>query len=570
MKTYRSVYIKKNSLAPGTAAMLESDIHAYNVLLRSMVCDLGKPLATDDPSIHVQYKRYGFSDYLVSSMERTAQGMRKSAAECLDLNIKTKEGCIRQTGAKIAKLNLQIQNMQKVKDLLVARSRGRKAGLAHLPNFVNYWGSGICHTAAADGSLSFTVSHPNSKHRRPPLLFENEYLFELLYVDPYIKKRRRRIKQIEGRIHNLKTQLEKLKRDKEEANYHICFGGKKLLRQRSTASDILAWRNTFDRRRTREMVLMGRKDATKGNFMVRYDTKSHALVYNSISGAGIVLPGVIFPYGQENVDMAVNSSAIIVQNKKLPPEQQIPHWERGPVTWSIKDCGNAFLVKCMISVPQSKDMNTCFDSGCIAFDMNYAHLAVAELNQYGQLLRHFVVPFPVTGRTSNQVTNAISNALEVVLRYASSVNKPVAMEQIKALKKVMYGDGFRNRKISQFAYDKMEMLAEGKAQKYALAVKSVNPAYTSQIGKLKYMRKLGLSIHEAAACTIGRRAMGFKERVPANMRHLIPRNKANKHHWAQWAAISASLRSIPICKFYTSIDYTGYMTMTALKKALTA
>ncbi len=47
-----------------------------------------------------------------------------------------------------------------------------------------------------------------------------------------------------------------------------------------------------------------------------------------------------------------------------------------------------------------------------------------------------------------------------------------------------------------------------------IAVFLVNPAYTSQMGKFKYMKPKGLSVHLAAAYVIARRRMGFSEKVP--------------------------------------------------------
>jgi IS605 OrfB family transposase len=44
-------------------------------------------------------------------------------------------------------------------------------------------------------------------------------------------------------------------------------------------------------------------------------------------------------------------------------------------------------------------------------------------------------------------------------------------------------------------------------------VRMVNPAYTSQIGKRKYRKGFGLSVHEAAAFCIGRRYYGFGEKL---------------------------------------------------------
>ena len=245
------------------------------------------------------------------------------------------------------------------------------------------------------------------------------------------------------------------------------------------------------------MLLVGRHDASQGNWLIGYDPATGTLTYRSIDGCRIELPGVWFPYGQENINAAVNASEIRKKNKKLPPDQQIEGWPPGPVTWAIRDCGNAFQVKCMVSIPENPDTNTCYDDGCVAFDMNYDHLAVAELGAQGRLLKHYTVPIQMEGRTSDQITNGISEALEKVFKHAVRARKPVAMEDIKHLDKdLLYGNRKANRKISQFAYDKMTQLTESKGQKYGLAVRKSNPAYSSQIGKLKYMRPMGLQ-HEA-------------------------------------------------------------------------
>ncbi|PHG26636.1 transposase, partial [Bacillus pseudomycoides] len=55
-----------------------------------------------------------------------------------------------------------------------------------------------------------------------------------------------------------------------------------------------------------------------------------------------------------------------------------------------------------------------------------------------------------------------------------------------------------------FAYEKMTSAILNRADKRGVAVFQVNPAYTSISGKMKYMRKFGISIHQSAAFTIGR------------------------------------------------------------------
>ncbi|WP_444508950.1 hypothetical protein, partial [Enterobacter mori] len=52
------------------------------------------------------------------------------------------------------------------------------------------------------------------------------------------------------------------------------------------------------------------------------------------------------------------------------------------------------------------------------------------------------------------------------------------------------------------------------ALRNGLSVKTVNPAYTSVIGKLKYSKKYGISVHETAAFTIARRGLELQEQLP--------------------------------------------------------
>jgi len=114
----------------------------------------------------------------------------------------------------------------------------------------------------------------------------------------------------------------------------------------------------------------------------------------------------------------------------------------------------------------------------------------------------------------------------------------------------------------------MTALAESKGEKYHLSVREVNPAYTSQIGKIKYMRQMGLSIHEAAAYVIGRRGMGLKDPVPKDMARLIPEKKKGTHYWFQWGAIYSALKNVPVNNFYRKINYREYESLAALKEGL--
>ena len=80
----------------------------------------------------------------------------------------------------------------------------------------------------------------------------------------------------------------------------------------------------------------------------------------------------------------------------------------------------------------------------------------------------------------------------------------------------------------------------------------MNPAYSSVIGRVKFMERYGLTVHQAAALVLARRLLGCSERIPrrwvcpiGNGVHIaftVPARKRVKHVWTYWGAISGQLR----------------------------
>jgi hypothetical protein len=50
------------------------------------------------------------------------------------------------------------------------------------------------------------------------------------------------------------------------------------------------------------------------------------------------------------------------------------------------------------------------------------------------------------------------------------------------------------------------------------------------------MRKFGISIHQAAAFTIGRRGLSYKEKAPKVLKKYIQNNLF--HHWKHWSILN--------------------------------
>ena len=90
--------------------------------------------------------------------------------------------------------------------------------------------------------------------------------------------------------------------------------------------------------------------------------------------------------------------------------------------------------------------------------------------------------------------------------------------------------------LSGFAYAKFFELLKARCLKLGIKLIEVSPKYSSQIGVVKYMRRLGMGSDSAAAHTIARRGMGFYyEKMPA--RYALPtsvRPEARKHVFAHW------------------------------------
>ena len=103
----------------------------------------------------------------------------------------------------------------------------------------------------------------------------------------------------------------------------------------------------------------------------------------------------------------------------------------------------------------------------------------------------------------------------------------------------------------------MTSLIEGRAAREGIGVVKVNPAYTSLIGKVKHMRRMGRDVHNAAAYVIGRRAMGLKERAPAYLRQCVPGEKKNRHHWSQFACLMPAVNGKRKSAFFRKLPAFG-------------
>lgn len=534
-----STYIKTDDID-----IIKEEIELFNTMKRiafSNVRILGgdKPVK-ENLSIHMFLKsQFHVSDYFINSARQEAKAAYRSAMEVLNLQKENLESRIKQMEKKVKETNKRLEHLEKEKQSLIKRSKTGKG------KFSSYRGGRECEPSPG----IFQV-----RYKKQVVQYENQYLFEVQYLNPEIKKLKARVRMINQRIESNRCRLQKVQDKIENHLPSVSFGSKKLFKKQSTVykNQHEEWERAIYKVRNPGMTISGRKDATQGNFLFKYDVKTKYLTYRTTKGETIVLKNVTFPYGQELVEQAVLAAAN----------------ERSAIAWRLEVYGSRVLVKCMVEVSNSQK-NDDFSEGCVAFDINVDHLAYAELDGYGNLLSHHTIPFTLRGLSTGQREQVLSTALEEIFLYAQKATKPIVMERLEDIKqKTMYRHKKLNEILSSFAYTKVNLLAESKSNKYSIGLVKVNPAFTSQIGKFKYMRHYGISVHEAAAFVIDRRGLGYQDKIPKPMRHLIPDGKKDRHHWSHWSYLMTQLKTYTLGVFYKPIDYAAIPTMKDLKQQL--
>ena len=473
-----------------------------------------------EESIHlVVKKKFGLNDYVANSVVREANALFSSRTELNHLYIKQAEEKIKHLKKKLKSERKYFTQLKKIKESCI------KGNLQFPKN------------------LKFAY-HPNGmvslEQKKQSLIWFNSYLFEHQYLDKEIKCRKAKIGRVEHRLFRLEQKKEKLKTHIPS----VVFGSKKRFKQQFTKEEYVqdheSWRKLFLAARNKEFMISGRKDAGSGNFVFHYNTETNELHMTTIGGKVATIPDVTFPYGKEVVNQAIENQ------KKCKNKKEFGK----PISWSVEDHGDYYIIKNIVGVDSNPPINFSTSEGVIGVDCNVDHFAWADISKDGNYLDSGTFSFSVHKKTSGQITKIMEAEVIALVNLAAHKNKPIVMEDIDTtLSKTgdAYGNKKSNRMKSIFAYRKMSQAIISRANKMGVDVIQVNPAYTSISGKMKYMRKFGISIHQSAAYTIGRRGLGYKEKSPKVLKKYMIQNK--KHHWNHWSVLNKQM-SVHTHSFY--------------------
>ena len=167
------------------------------------------------------------------------------------------------------------------------------------------------------------------------------------------------------------------------------------------------------------------------------------------------------------------------------------------------------------------------------------------------------MPLVTYGKSHHQAQAVIGDAAARVVEYARGAGKPIVMEKLdfRQKKAVLEGEfpGY-SRMLSSFSYARVRACFISRGLRCGIEINQVNPTFSSVIGRVNFMERYGLSVHQAAALVLARRLLGCSERIPrrwvapvgngVHVTFFVPARKRVKHVWTCWGAVLGQLRPV--------------------------
>ena len=362
------------------------------------------------------------------------------------------------------------------------------------------------------------------------------------------------------RLANLEHRLKVLQAELKAGLVRLCFGSKRLWRKQhhleaNGYASHEEWLQDWRQARSDEFFVLGSRDETAGcQLCVAGIAEDGSLTLRlrmpgSLAerhGKYVEISGVQFAYGQEQVLAALGRNAEYVAFRREHGEKLARATGLGQaLSYRFKRDGKGWRV---FVTTEMQDVSVVTDKrrGAVGVDLNADHLAACETDASGNHVHAFRVPLVTYGKSRHQAEALIGDAVARIVEYARRVGKPIVIERLDFRQKKAALEG-ESRKYSR-------MLASflSRGHREGVGIHQVNPAFSSVIGRVKFMDRYGLSVHQAAALVLARRLLGCSERIPrrweapvGNGVHVafhVPARKRVKHVWTYWGSVSGQLK----------------------------
>ena len=383
------------------------------------------------------------------------------------------------------------------------------------------------------------------------------------------QSRWQQVHQKRRRLGNLRGRLAALESDIAGDKVRLCFGSKRLWRKQHDLeangySGREEWLKDWRSARSGEFFVLGSRDETGGCQLCVAGVADDGTLSLRLRmpdclaeqhGKYLVIEGVRFAYGNEQVLAALGSNADYAQYRREHGENAARSTSLGQaVSYRFKRDGKGWRVFATTELPDV-EVTTDRRLGVIGIDLNADHLAVAETDASGNYLNAWRTPLVTYGKNTHQAEALIGDAVATVVQYAKEAGKPIVIEKLdfRQKKAALEGEPPRySRMLSSFSYGKIKAYFLSRGYREGVEVNQVNPAYSSVIGRVKFMERYGLSVHQAAALVLVRRLLGCSERIPrrrvcpagngVHVAFTVPARKRVKHVWTYWGGVLGQLR----------------------------
>lgn len=333
------------------------------------------------------------------------------------------------------------------------------------------------------------------------------------------------------RLNKLNQKLVVLKKQLDNKQTTILYGGSKLLKERhnihkNDTVKLNRWKKEWEIARTNEMFFIGSTDEKMGNSNAHLfrDEQNNLFLRITIPLSMRQNQKYGFSPTQVHVDLPVDFKYHkqmiehhLLVHENINKKERKASGIKNAISIKIKNSEKGLYVHASFEQYAQKNRTTK-DYGVIGIDINPDHLAVAELDEHGNKNHVFSIPLDLKNKSSGQRKNIIFHAVKKVTDYAKSKGKSIVIEDLDFSKKRALLNKNENVQyalmLSSFSYSTITYAFFSRCFKEQVELLKVNPAYTSQLGKIKYSTIHGLSVHESAAVMVGRRGMGFKEKLP--------------------------------------------------------
>jgi IS605 OrfB family transposase len=392
------------------------------------------------------------------------------------------------------------------------------------------------------------------------------------------------------RLATLLAKLGRLDKARDENKVSLCFGARKLLAanlrlKENGYTTHEEWKRDWQQARSCEIFLIGSKDETSGNQSCSASLAEDGSIDLRVRlpdalvqthGKYEIIQGIRFAYGHEAITSAIRN-AQLRRDLHLLNDPNYKHHGQAITFRFIQDQkGWRIFASVEAKLPP---VITLQNNGVIGVDINSDHLAIVETDRFGNPIAKHTFPLSLNSKTKHQALALIGDACKQIIALCATAQKPLVTEELDFRKKkaqLKEKHTAHARMLSAFAYASIRMHLKSRGASQGIQVHSVNPAYTSLIGRTNYAKRYGLSIHHAAALCIGRRSLRLSEKMPQGRLAIpdgkgchvtldLPARNRSRHVWHHWGQLGRKLSAALTAHFRAERNRSSSSHKTALE-----